>query len=328
MIPLIDCSSIAVGDFEDLSLCDFNKVAQEIWTAMTGIGMCYLINHGVSKEKIRKVREVSKEFFDLPTETKLKYKKASPKQSFHGYTAPGGEVLNYEEENSTELKEAWDVSGSDRFNEKMYPNKEVPDFKVSVDSLRNDLEIASKKILRCIEICMKLEEGAFTSKHRNLCDPSIKSHSQMRLLHYYTLNPNINFPLNAIRLGEHSDWGTITLLIQDMVGGLEVKTSEGEWIPALPVENAILLNSGQLLEYWTGGQFHAAPHRVKITENTINTTEPRQSIVFFISPDADVDIFPLAPVLAKKEAQFVKFNNKPVNGYDFYQGLIEAATSY
>lgn len=162
------------------------------------------------------------------------------------------------ERNSTELREFWDFWGPEGFDEKMYPNDDVPGFKEAIDAVRSELENAAKKILRCIEICLDVEEGTLTSKHSNLGDHSVKTQTQMRSLYYYKLDPNHDFPPNAIRCGEHSDWGTITFLIQDMIGGLEVKTSEGEWIPAAPVENAILLNSGQLMEYWTGGHFHAA----------------------------------------------------------------------
>lgn len=52
MIPLIDCSPIAEGAFEDISFEDYTKVARDIGNAMTGIGMCNLINHGVPMEKV------------------------------------------------------------------------------------------------------------------------------------------------------------------------------------------------------------------------------------------------------------------------------------
>lgn len=92
-----------------------------------------------------------------------------------------------------------------------------------VDDVRKDLENAARKILRCIEIYLQLDDGVLTSNHKNLQDQCIKTQTLLRSLYYYTLNPNDNFPPNAIRCGEHSDWGTITLLIQDMVGGLEVR---------------------------------------------------------------------------------------------------------
>jgi len=232
------------------------------------------------------------------------------------------------EKNSTELRESWDIWGLDGHDEKNFPNKEVPSFMASIDDIRSELENAAKKIIRCIEIYLKLDKDFLISKHKNLSDHSIKTQTVLRSLYYYNLNPNDNFPPNAIRCGEHSDWGTITLLIQDMVGGLEVKTSKGEWIDAEPVENAILLNSGQLLEYWSGGHFHAAMHRVRIKTEGIIATKPRQSVVYFINPDYDASVFPCIPVLTEKEAEFEKFNKKPINGYDHFQRLFELSYSY
>jgi len=104
----------------------------------------------------------------------------------------------------------------------MYPNDDAPGFKEAIDDVRSELENAGKKILRCMEICLEVDEGSLTAKHRNLGDHSIKTQTQMRSLYYYKLNPDDNFPANAIRCGEHKDWGSITFLIQDMVGGLEV----------------------------------------------------------------------------------------------------------
>jgi len=70
------------------------------------------------------------------------------------------------------------------------------------------------------------------------------------------------------------------------------------------------------------------PHRVRIITEGKEAKDPRQSFVYFINPDGSANVFPLVPVLAKKEAQFEKFDNKPVNAFDHYQRHIEAATLY
>lgn len=133
-----------------------------------------------------------------------------------------GKQVSEQVKNSTELKESWDIWGPEMYDETMYPNNEVPDFKAAFDNIRDEVENIGKKLLRCIEIYLELEDGALISIHTNLGDHSVKTQTQMRTLNYFALNPNDNFPLNATRLGEHSDWGTITLLIQNMVAGLEV----------------------------------------------------------------------------------------------------------
>lgn len=99
----------------------------------------------------------------------------------------------------------------------------MPNLKFVIDDIRSELENAAKKIIRCIEIYLKLDDGALISNHKNLGDHSIKTQTLLRSLYYFTLKSNDDLPPNAIRCGEHSDWGTLTLLIQDMVGGLEVR---------------------------------------------------------------------------------------------------------
>ena len=96
------------------------------------------------------------------------------------------------------------------------------------------------------------------------------------------------------RCGEHSDYGTITLLYQDKLGGLEVKGVDGQWINADPVPGTVLVNVGDLLEALTGGLFPATRHRVVVPEQEIRRRTKRQSIVFFIHPDDAVVCEPLA----------------------------------
>lgn len=115
------------------------------------------------------------------------------------------------------------MSGSHAYKETKYPNEEIPEFKVAFDDIRNDLENFGKKVLRCIEVFLNLEKDFLISKHKNLGDHTIKSYTEMRSMYYYALNRKEETPVNAIRCGEHKDWGTITFVMQDLVGGLEVK---------------------------------------------------------------------------------------------------------
>ena len=96
-----------------------------------------------------------------------------------------------------------------------------------------------------------------------------------------------------MRCGEHSDYGTITLLFQDNLGGLEVKGVGGNWISADPIDGAIIVNVGDLLELMTSGRYPATRHRVVIPDEERKRKTLRQSIAFFIHPDDDVLCQPL-----------------------------------
>ena len=94
-----------------------------------------------------------------------------------------------------------------------------------------------------------------------------------------------------------SDYGIITLLYQDDMGGLEVRGVNNSWVPATPIEGAVLINAGDFLEIYTNGRLPATLHRVIIPEEEIKLRSIRQSIVFFVHPNNETLISPLATFL-------------------------------
>ncbi|WNN91902.1 2OG-Fe(II) oxygenase family protein [Gloeocapsopsis dulcis] len=92
-----------------------------------------------------------------------------------------------------------------------------------------------------------------------------------------------------VRAGAHSDYGSITLLFQDQVGGLEVQTRSSEWILAPAIPNTVVVNTGDLMQRWTNHVFCSTKHRVMIpTDERI--TRSRYSIAFFCHPNHDAEI--------------------------------------
>ena len=89
--------------------------------------------------------------------------------------------------------------------------------------------------------------------------------------------------------GKHTDYGALTVLLQDDVGGLQVETSDGRWIDVPPVPESFVVNVGDMLEIWTRGAFKAAPHRVKVS-----TTRDRLSVALFYDPGFDSIISPIS----------------------------------
>ncbi|XP_064100836.1 uncharacterized protein LOC135211458 [Macrobrachium nipponense] len=114
----------------------------------------------------------------------------------------------------------------------------------------------------------------------------------LRLINY---PPVIGAPLpNSTRCGPHTDYGTITLLFQDGVGGLEVlDQSSGTWLDTETIPGTVLVNIGDLMQFWTSGKFTATKHRVIIPKDEDLQRQSRQSIAFFLNPDDDRVISPL-----------------------------------
>jgi isopenicillin N synthase-like dioxygenase len=98
-------------------------------------------------------------------------------------------------------------------------------------------------------------------------------------------------------IGAHTDWGVLTLLYQDDVGGLQVLSGDGEWVTAHPIPGTFVVNVGDCLEQWTNRRLLSNHHRV------VNSSgRYRQSIAVFVDPDFDT---PIVPVVKEGEtAQF------------------------
>jgi isopenicillin N synthase-like dioxygenase len=96
------------------------------------------------------------------------------------------------------------------------------------------------------------------------------------------------------RISPHRDLGTLTLLMQDSQGGLEVQDPDTEeWVPVPPVEGAMVVNIGNLMTRWTAGYFRSSIHRVMATKGTSHSKEDRYSVIFFMNPNDDFDLEPL-----------------------------------
>ncbi|RMX46421.1 hypothetical protein pdam_00000618 [Pocillopora damicornis] len=112
----------------------------------------------------------------------------------------------------------------------------------------------------------------------------------LRLLHYPPLPDKYNIKPGQVRCGEHSDYGSITLLFQDEIGGLEVLPVDGKYTPAVPIPKTVLVNIGDLMQRWTADRLISTKHRVLIPEEEVKQRIVRRSLAFFVHPDNEVMI--------------------------------------
>jgi isopenicillin N synthase-like dioxygenase len=110
---------------------------------------------------------------------------------------------------------------------------------------------------------------------------------------HYTSDPLIlfrifNYPASAaVGVGEHTDYGLLTILKQDMSGGLQVKT-KSQWFDVTPIPNSFVCNVGDMLDRITGGRYLSAPHRVQNPSR-----HDRLSFAFFFDPNFNAEVKPL-----------------------------------
>ena len=98
-------------------------------------------------------------------------------------------------------------------------------------------------------------------------------------------------------VGEHTDYGLLTLLKQDDVGGLEVRTTRG-WLSAPPRDGTFVCNIGDMLERMTGGLYRSTPHRVRS-----HPSRSRISLPFFFDPGWDAKVLPIESPRTSAEEQ-------------------------
>nr|WP_228050229.1 2OG-Fe(II) oxygenase family protein [Tychonema sp. LEGE 06208] len=88
-------------------------------------------------------------------------------------------------------------------------------------------------------------------------------------------------------VAEHTDYGLLTILKQDDLGGLQVKTRSG-WIDAVPIANSFVCNIGDMLDRLTGGLYRSTPHRVKNVSGRARLWFP-----FFFDPNFNAELHPI-----------------------------------
>ena len=138
----------------------------------------------------------------------------------------------------------------------------------------------AQRVFRAFAIALSMPPSYIAGYHQN--------HGYtLRLLHYPPLKAGPK--PGQVRAGAHSDYGSLTLLFQDNVGGLEVLSAEGKWIAAPAIPGAVLVNTGDLLQRWSNDVFRSTRHRVALPQGE-DAGRDRYSIAFFCQPDADANI--------------------------------------
>ncbi|KAF5358909.1 hypothetical protein D9758_004807 [Tetrapyrgos nigripes] len=268
--------------------------ANDIVSAFKESGFIYVEGHGIPTDASK-----SAEFFKLPTETKQKLAWEDP-HSNRGYVQVGRERVTQAvdaaeiaslREKAPDFKESMEI-GRDWDSEwkNMWPSEtDAPGFKSTMLDFFQTCHNLQVEMMRSIALGLDLQEDFFDKKIDKQCH-------NLRLLSYPPMKRSLLDSDGQARAGAHSDYGTLTLLFQDMVGGLEVKNPHtGNFIPATPIPGTIVINVGDLLARWSNDVLRSTLHRVvappakKINE-TEAITPARQSIAFFSNPNFDAEI--------------------------------------
>ncbi len=267
-IPIIDITPLRDGS-------DPVLVANALHAANRNLGFIYIKGHGIPQETIDAARKSAFDFFRRPEQDKATVEVT---QKHRGWLRRG--TAKMEDDAKPDLKESfiWGYQDREGYTPEDHPLRGAnrwPDF----DPLLQEYAMAyfhqahqvAHHLLRGFALGLGLDQNTFLHS----CTTPLSRASFV----YYPAQAE-DMGENQFGVGPHTDFGVLTVLCQDSVGGLQVEDVNGKWIHAPPVDGALIVNVADLLTRWTGGAYKSTPHRV------VNSSgKERLSIVLAFDPD-------------------------------------------
>ena len=244
-IPKIDISEIEEKEFSRTLLQDF-------FSAYNKYGFGYIINHGIEKTLIEQLFQVSKQFHSQPLSEKMR---VALDHNHRGYIA-----INTSTDVNSKLADVKKPNQSESFMMMREDKSELPDVYLSGPNqwpkLENFKEVLEKYTFNMTKLGRNLMRLALLSSGvkdlsvmQSLDTPTI----WLRLLHYPPISKNS--PSDLYGSAPHTDFGCLTILAQDEIGGLQVQTREGKWIDVPKLEGSFVVNVGDMLSRYTNGYY-------------------------------------------------------------------------
>ncbi len=270
-LPVLD-----VGPLRDKS-ARRDALAREIDQACRASGFFYVKNHGVDEGLQARLEALSREFFSKPESAKREMEMSRGGSAWRGYFPLGGELTSGKPDRKegiyfgSEGKPGLPLHGPNLFP------KDLPELRTVVLDYLKAMTRLGHTLMEGIALALGLTPDYFHARYT--ADPLIL----FRLFHYPPL------PKNSPDwgVGEHTDYGILTILKQDDCGGLEIKTPNG-WLSAPPIPGTFVCNLGDMLDRMTGGLYRSTPHLVRNVSG-----KDRLSFPFFFDPNFKADVRPI-----------------------------------
>ena len=307
-LPILDLSSWRERDPASLK-----RIAAEAGAACRDVGFFYVASHGVDADLIAGAFAHSRRLFALPLAERqaLAIEKIGGNR---GYSGMLHEALD--PGRGPDMKEAFNIgleiapddpdllSGQPFRSPNAWPT--LPDFRETLIAYYDACAALGARLHRAFAFDLGLEPDFFADKFD-------RPMATLRLLHY-PAPPAGSAPKTGA--GAHTDYGNLTLLATDDVGGLEVRARDGEWVEAPVVPGAFIVNIGDCLMRWTNDIYVSTPHRV-----VNRSARERYSIAFFYDPNPGAMVETISSCVRQGE----RVRYPPILAADYLKRRLDAS---
>ena len=280
-LPVVDVSGLYGEDPQQKQ-----ATARALDRAARDAGFFYITGHRVGRELRAALVEHARRFFAASHEWKMRYY-IGQSRAHRGYVPEGEEVFAA---GKRDRKEAFDtgrdlplddpdvMAGTPMLGPNVWPDQ--PGFREAISAYYDAAFALGKVLFSGFARALDLPETYFDAWLQ-------KPPSQLRLVHYpFDATSSDGAGIGAAGIGAHTDYECFTILLPT-APGLEVMNGAGEWIDAPPLDDAFIVNIGDMLEVWTGGTYVATSHRVR------KVAEERYSFPLFFACDYHTVVAPL-----------------------------------
>lgn len=299
-LPVIDFAGF------ERSPAERQAVVAALGRACREVGFFYLAGHGVSPLLQAELEHLSRAFFALPLETKLPIQMANGERAWRGFFPVGAELTSGQPDwkeglyFGSELDATHPLvrAGVPMHGANLFPAEPAALRAVVLEYLQVMTDLG-QRLMAALALSLGLSESYFAERYTG--DPLVL----FRIFNY----PAAADPAGW-GVGEHTDYGLLTILKQDDAGGLQVKVGE-QWLEAPPLPNTFVCNIGDMLDRLTGGLYRSTPHRVRNASG-----RDRLSFPFFFDPHFNAHIAPIELGHAVRDDRTTRWDQASVHEFD------------
>ncbi|KAF9187592.1 hypothetical protein BGZ50_001880 [Haplosporangium sp. Z 11] len=287
-IPALKVKTLSLQDFHNIETRP--QFLRDMRECLIDVGTFYIKDHGIATEMTAGAMKSVQDYFALPLEEKKKMLIANSRH-FRGYKLMGEEFTNNEVDHREQLQFAPEQPAIPSFQPSVSPDYQglqgpnqwpastvalLPQFQPCILDFMSQLETLSQHLMDAVALSLGLKKSYFREMFGQ------NPYYRLKCAKY----PSVE-KAATIGCGAHKDTGFLTVLLQDMVGGLQGQDPKtGQWMDTRPIPETFIVTMGEVIEKLTGGLYHATVHRV------LNNTSGRDrySIPFFFDPALDAKI--------------------------------------